>query len=496
MSVEDSGFELHVTSNLQALWEELGVDEGTRTSQLNELRMSFCLLYQDSVEKVAVQCQETRAEIQKVQAAHQQAMKAFGLSETEIHDALQPALQVKSLLQQLEVSKQSHEAFRLLCADRIQKLENLTRIANGFFDRLGTPTEERSEFAEIGETDFSRERIERFRAKVQELKECVDSRTQELQTLKAQITTIRNELQTPLTHEQQSVFDSDAVSTDSITKLNTLLQTLEQEKQRRMAQVTQFAIEITHLWDLLVVQDAERAEFLRSHSTIGEDALKACKDEVARLAQLRDARLPTLIQSQKLETEELWNKLHIAPESRPRFDPRIGDANDSALVREFHFYEAEIVRLKKLTVALHPLLTAIGEREEIVSDYQSVCQSTNSAQRLLSRERGCAQQLMREEKARKRYKNLLPKVEKKLAQMLADYKTGHGTDFEWDGKPYVEQLTDQPAEKSAQNVISTKAKRSAPEKGATLPPSPRKNVRNENRGPQTLSQRGRPLHPG
>ena len=59
--------------------------------------------------------------------------------------------------------------------------------------------------------------------------------------------------------------------------------------------------------------------------------------------------------------------------------------------------------------------------------------------RLMSRERGYAQQLLNEEKVRKRYFEL-PKFEKILYGMLIEYKNKYGTDFEWDGKPYIETL--------------------------------------------------------
>jgi hypothetical protein len=489
MSGEDVGFELHVTAHLQALWDEIGLDEQSRISQMNELRISFRLLYQDAVEKLAMQCQETRDEIQKVQAAHKQAMKAFGLSETEIHDSLQPGQQPASLLQQLEISNQSYQSFRVLCDERVRKLEDLTRAANVLFDRLGISREDRGEFGDLGDSDYSPERIERFNAKVEELEECVASQTQQIETLRSQIATIVAELQSPLSGEQQMVFQTEGVSLGSIAALNGLLQSLENEKERRMGQVMQFAIEITRLWDLLAIEDDARGEFLRTHSTIGEDALKACAEEVARLSQLRDARLPALIESQKMETEELWNKLHIPVQSRPAFDPQAGDQNEGVLVREFQFYEAEIVRLTKFMDSLHPLLATIGEREEIVNEYQSICESTNSAQRLLSRERGYAQRLMREEKARRRYKKSLPKVEKKLAQMLAEYKTTQGADFEWDGRPYIEHLVDfdyphkghivdAPVGKIPQKTSPKKPRCESLGKAGNGPLSPRKSVRN------------------
>jgi len=183
--------------------------------------------------------------------------------------------------------------------------------------------------------------------------------------------------------------------------------------------------------------------------------------------------LPNLIQAQKAEAEELWNRLHVVAESRPRFE-------GGGLADEFRFYESEVVRLKKLQVALHPTLTVIAEREEIVNEYEAVVQSTSNGTRLLSRERGSAQQLMKEEKARRRYKKVLPRIEKKLIALLKDHKAANGTDFEWDGRPYIEQLTEsKPADK-----------------GQTLQPSPRKCVHNENvQQPKAMSFRGRRVNP-
>jgi protein regulator of cytokinesis 1 len=395
-------------------------------------------------------------------------MKAFGMSESEIEETISQSIQNVPLVQQLELAKHCYESFRSVCADRIQTLENLTRIANGFFDRLGTSQHDRGEFSEVGDIDFSRERIERFRGKIQDLKHEIESRTKELESIHGQVTTLLNELGIVLSDDQQRVIGSKSLDPQTVADSKVVLESLEEAKQRRVEQVKQFAVEITHLWDLLNVDDVERGDFLRSHSTISIDVIESCSAEVVRLGQLRDERLPCLIQKHKAEAEDLWNKLHIAPESRPRFQ-------GGTLVAEFRFFETELSRLKELTAALHPLLNIIGEREEIIHEYLAVSQSTNDAQRLLSRERGSSQQLMREERARRRYTKVLPRVEKKLIAMLKEHKAAKGTDFEWDGRPYVEKLSGPRPH----------------EKRQTLPPSPRRPARPENAAPErTMSYRG------
>jgi hypothetical protein len=100
----------------------------------------------------------------------------------------------------------------VFCSEHTQKLENQMWIATDLFDWLGTATpatSERGEFTELGNPDFSRERIERFRAKISELKLEIQIRMEQLQAMQPEISSIHEELQIPLTGEQQTVFQSD-----------------------------------------------------------------------------------------------------------------------------------------------------------------------------------------------------------------------------------------------------------------------------------------------
>jgi hypothetical protein len=489
MTAEELPFELHITSRMRSLWDELGVDEESRCSDLNDLKSQFRLLYLDLIDRLSVTCRDNRQEIERLRSTQRQAMKAFGLTDAEIEAGLPSVLRPGSLLLQLEMAKQSYETFRALSAERLQKFENLIRIANDLFDRLGIPREERAEFSELGDTDLSRDRIERFKSKIQALRKEIEIRTQEVESTKTQIRGLLNDLKTSLSPEKEITFESTSVDLNAFHELHSLRESLDILKQERMTQLTQYAIEITHLWDLLNVEDAHRVEFLGSHSTIGDDDLAACAAEVMRLSVLRNEQLPSLIIAQKEEIEALWDKLHIAPESRPIFQSEMGNETQEFLVAKFTFYETEIVRLKKLMVNLQPLLSAIEEREEIIREYESVCQATTDVQRLISRERGCAHQLLREEKARRRYKGALPKLEKKLTQMLLEFKSVHGIDFEWDGMPYIEQLGE--ASAAIQKSRSTAA---VPLLTAvTSVGSPRKLLRSENSTDQTVPLRGRTL---
>jgi hypothetical protein len=181
--------------------------------------------------------------------------------------------------------------------------------------------------------------------------------------------------------------------------------------------------------------------------------MASCHEEIARLTRLRDEKVLELIAAQRAEVRELWELMHIAADSRPQFGPESQDA-----VEEFNFLEQEIMRLKKMLVEFRPIMEAVNQREEIVKEYNDMLGQMQDRNRLMSRGRGCAQQRMREEKARRRYHVLLPKLEKKLYKLLAEYRTTRGTDFEWDGKPYLDTLAQPHGKEKAKSLPGTQSR--------------------------------------
>jgi SMC interacting uncharacterized protein involved in chromosome segregation len=313
-------------------------------------------------------------------------------------------------------------------------------VAHELFDALGTDASERGEFNEVGDSDFTRERIERFGAKIAVLHREKEERLTRIAVIKSDISTLLTDLNTVPQGHDREVLTTESVSTEQIAKLNSLKEKLEHRKSERISQISALAVAITHLWDLLSIDESERMEFLRSHSSLGGDVVESCEAEVARLSGLRDKKLPELISAHRDQVTGLWEAMHIAAESRQQFVPQIGDGPAQANVKEFDFLQVEIIRLKNLVVELHPIIQMINQREEIVCEYTETLSSASDRNRLMSRGRGCAQQRMRAEKARRRYQVALPKLEKKLSSLLIEYRTKKGTDFEWDGKPYLERL--------------------------------------------------------
>jgi hypothetical protein len=144
-----------------------------------------------------------------------------------------------------------------------------------------------------------------------------------------------------------AVPNSESVSPDQMDMLRALRDKLEQRIRERTNEVSTLAVAIAQLCDLLGTDEVERLAFLRSRTSLGDDALASCHDEIARLTMLRDEKLPELIAAQRAEVRELRRRMHIAAESRPQFVPEIRDP-----LEEFSFLQQEILRFKRMLVDL------------------------------------------------------------------------------------------------------------------------------------------------
>ena len=438
-SKQAASFTVELPSEVYNRWDELGLELEQRNCDIDSIKSEINKIVNNYLETLNSKCESTKEEIEEIKASQRKAMKAFGISEDEIQQTLF-SIQPINLLQQLSAAKVSYENFKALCADRLKKFETIVHVAGQLFDTLGTPINERGEFNEIGETDYSRERLDRFKCKVEELKQEIEKRKETVAEIRKDIDKVQKEICFKLTNEEKEVYASTGVSSDIIEKNKALLEKLKAAREERVATLNALAVRMLHLWCLLEVPEAKRTEFVKKYATISDEALAACQDEIAKLEKERDEKLPSLMQQQKEELESLYATLHISVEGRMIFDD---DCTDKQKIEEqFQQLENEIIRLKDIAVEIHPILVTIQELEEIEKNYEEV-QKEHDPKSYTSRDRSCALQLMKEEKARRRYKVIRPKVQKKLIGLLTKYKEEKGVDFEWDGYPYIEKLQEE-----------------------------------------------------
>ena len=436
---QDSTFTIKLPDDVYKFWDELGVCHDQRKVDIDKMKKEFSEIVTNYMSSLEQKCKTTRSEIEQIQESQRKAMRAFGISEEEVKQTL-AEIQPVNLLQQLTSCKASYETFKNMCADRIKKLENLVHHSNQLFDSLGISDEERGEFKEVGDSDYSRERLDRFKNKIDELQKELDTRQKKISDYRKEIKELQKEICLNLTEEETNTINSTIYSNDMIKNTEDLVKKLNDVKTERIAKLNQLAVTMTHLWDLLEIPEEERKAFLDKHSTLSDEVFSSCEEEIHHLEELRYEKLPLLIQKQMEELQNLYDTLHITVEGRMIIDENKMKGNEA--VEQFEKLENEIVRLKTLVVELHPILTIIQEIEEIERNFEEV-QREHDPKSYTSRDRSCALQLMKEEKARRRHKVMIPKLNKKLLVLLEKYKQEKGQDFEWDGRPYIEKIAEQ-----------------------------------------------------
>ena len=466
-------FELRVTPIIEELWNQVGYDENQRALAMESLREQLQEVCQRFEQDLVTQVSDLQIEIGNFYEKYRKDMKAYGIAEETIDEKI-GVIRPFSLTEQLEMARNTYSEFHVFVEERIEELTKLVQSAKESFDLLGVPAESRGEFAEVGEDDLTQERIERFKQKIEELNHEKEEKKSQFEDAKAEINLIVAELCEDLTGDDWDLMSSQSLSPETLQRLHDLKAKLDNLKEERIKKISEYALAITHLWNLLNISEDERTQFLEAHSTLGANDLEACRDEVANLEKKRDEILPEIVRAQLAEINDLWSILHIPAEKRNTFVRDEQQSEGEQLFHEFEFLKAEIERLKEIQTKVAPILELVQQREDIIAEYKKTLQADPS--RLMSRAKGYAQHLIREEKARRRYKVTLPRLEKKLYAMLTEHKQKTGEDFEWDGTPYIETLPEPPKEvKPIMKKAKKKAKQDVTQLNCkTLPPSPRR----------------------
>ncbi|KAH0791790.1 Microtubule associated protein (MAP65/ASE1 family) [Histomonas meleagridis] len=427
-------FELHIVPQLIELWKTFGLNKDERDSEKQVLNNLLIQEYQKYVESIKTKCKNMQNEITNVLQNYESAMKSYGYSKEEINEALKAASSTLPLRQQLQIANSKYDAFLKSCQERKDKMQFLMNELNKVFTALGIPKEERGEFSELGETDFTLERQARMQKKLNELQTEKQKRIDIVQKLKGQITSLASELSLTIEEDITTFLGKCVVTKQAIQSLKDCAKRLQSIREERVASISQMAVEINHLWDLLEISEEERNHFIARHSTLGIDVINSCQAEIKRLSAQKEEKLQTLIVIQRKELNELYETLHIPIEER-NVIKKTNDISD-----EFSQTEKEILRLKSIYIEFHDIIEVINQREEILRNWNECKVASSDPNRLMSRTHEGAKRLMKEAKARTDYKTVLPKIERKLFSMLKEHKQKTGKDFMWDGELYIKKL--------------------------------------------------------
>lgn len=420
-------------TNLETLWEELGLSP----KEIEEEKARLGNLIDEVHHTMKTEAQRKKHNIAKetdeIRKKHESLLRAIGASERECYE-IQSTGKTGTIRERYNEVKTNFDAFEPKANKVIQEFEKLHAKAVELYDKIGYPQSERGEFATVGTTDLSEARKKRFEDQIASLEEEAKERVDALKSLETKVKKICEMLgQTPAPMAKE-IFEKEDISTHAFDEINQYYVDISLIKSSRVGQMSELALELTREWDLLGISETERKQFIDSHSSLSEKSIQDCSDEVVRLRKIHEAKLPELIEKIKDEISSICDSLHYTSEDK---DEIMGHVKSEDVTMDvFNSCETELLELRKTFILAQPIVDLINQRVEIMNEYNECLETEPKPQKGKA-----APADPKAEKIKRRYKFVLPRIEKKLLIYLLQFKESQGHDFIWDGKKLADDLS-------------------------------------------------------
>lgn len=220
-----------------------------------------------------------------------------------------------------------------------------------------------------------------------------------------------------------SLFESSTcigIGNEALDRLTSRIAELNGEKRRRRAKLGEMGQTIQSLWTMLRVSPEEQRSFTTSIRGLGLDTIYKGVDEIARLEELKKVMIGQLVREQRSVIEDLWIKTESSDAERASFDTYYRISNDEQLTSEvLTKHEEYVSSLESKLSKMQPILDLISKRESIIEERIELELLQKDPERLKGR--GATKQLMKEEKMNRRVTKELPKITSMLEETLRQW---------------------------------------------------------------------------
>ncbi|KAH8823156.1 microtubule associated protein-domain-containing protein [Flagelloscypha sp. PMI_526] len=242
---------------------------------------------------------------------------------------------------------------------------------------------------------------------------------------------------------------------DFLEWADTLLSSLNTEKERREARIQTLYDQLEPIWVRLGITSEDIDAFVEHHRGTSNTALDAYEAELERMMELKKERMVEFVDAARAEVERLHEELLDPTEDE---DPYSYSDNDEDVLS---LLEERIVQLKAELKAKNAggLLGMVKKYFTICEEESELAASAQDQGRLLGRGRD-AGRLLREEKMRKRVKKEKPKIQNDLLTALPAWEARYQKPFLVHGESMFEILSS--AQEAQEAAVVTGTKRKAP----------------------------------
>ncbi|KAK6930824.1 hypothetical protein RJ641_002617 [Dillenia turbinata] len=340
----------YLLQELQIIWDEVGEDQYEREKVLLDLEQECLEVYRRKVDSANI----SRARLHQQLAESEAEFTHLLLSLGERSLPGRPEKKTGSLKDQLDSITPALREMQLRKEERL----NQFRTVQGQIQRISAEIAGQSEYDDsalsivINENDLSLKKLEEFQNELQRLH---NEKNDRLQRVDRYINKIHNlsailgtESSTIVTKVHPSLNELSGLSrniSDSIlAKLRGTVESLEEEKTKRLEKLHHLGKALTNLWNLMDTPDKDRRKF--SHVTnllsispaevsnpgsLTAHMIQQAEAEVERLDQLKASKMKELFLKKQIELEEICKRTHMEIPSRSEMDNIINLINNGEI---------------------------------------------------------------------------------------------------------------------------------------------------------------------
>jgi len=452
---------------LDEVWDQVGYNSEERMSQLSDLLVQFRNLCQAKLAEEQGVAETFRHTIAETKSEIVATSEALHIPVDE--NLLSSKDKKTALTDELAILEATLEGLRETAAIATADLKEMQNYLVQAHEILGLSMEE--EWKDIT-SDLTVQRRDRFRRKVDELKEematrssaviqllrdcqhlikdlCVDTTGPNALALDRQIdgSLVRNPETGGYTMASNRRTETcTGISANALEDLTDRITTLNAEKRRRTVCLEEMGAKIMTLWEKLRIPEQEQMDFSESIQGLGPETIAKGEAELERLLILKSEMLGKLILEARETIVGLWDEMNATEQYKGSFGAfRVTD--DSQFNEELlEIHEGYVDYLREQLDEMKPILRIIERREVILRERKEYQELQKDSERLQQRGAALTQQLMREEKMARRIKRDLPKLTTLLEEKLQEWIEKHEQPFQLHGTDYAIIMQQQEAD--------------------------------------------------
>eukprot|EP00250_Pteridium_aquilinum_P015622 c22678_g1_i2 orf=419-1870(+) len=248
------------------------------------------------------------------------------------------------------------------------------------------------------------------------------------------------------TLDESSDSQAKSISNETINRLGSTIQSLREEKRRRMQKIQDLGASLLELWNLMDTPVEEQQEFQHvtcniaaaEHEVFTEGALslsviELAEAEVERLEHFKASKMKELVLKKRSELEEICRKAHIIPDGQMAIDKTIATM-ESGMVDPAELLasiEGQIASIKEEVFSRKEIMDKI-EKWMAACEEESWLEEYNKDENRYNATRGAHLNLKRAERARATV-HKIPALVESLILRTAAWEEERGKAFMYDG---------------------------------------------------------------